>query len=141
MFGSLGDMMGLIGNLGKISKESQAITEELSGGNPSNRFSQLEHRWTIEVPAGSRIELHVEGFRTPSADDDFVFEYSTDGVSWFPISLPSLPFVDQNTDLAAPLPATLVGAVMFRIRDTVRTPGNQWLDTVSIDELFVRSVP
>jgi len=137
-----GSVSGGLSNVASPDGVLETITEELSGGSPPSRFSHLEHQWTIEVLAGSRIELHVEGFRTLGSDgDDFVFEYSTDGVNWIVISLPSLPFVDQNTDLAAPLPATLVGAVTFRVRDTDRTPGNQSLDTVSIDELFVRSVP
>jgi len=120
----------------------EMITEELSGGNPANRFSHLEHRWTIQVSSGTWVEVHVEGFRSSSADgDDFAFQYSTDGVSWSPIPLPSLPLADDETDLVVSLPPTLSGAVTFRVVDTDRTPGNQGLDTVSIDELFVRSVP
>ena len=37
------------------------------------------------------------------------------------------------------MPADLTGNVIFRVVDTDRTSGNQSLDTVSIDELFVRS--
>jgi len=121
----------------------EAITEKQSSDTPpTNRFSRLEHHWTIQVPEGSRIEFHVEGFRTTSPDgDDFVFDYSTDGVNWLPISLQSLPLSDDDTDLVAPLPSALSGSVMFRVVDTDRTLGNRALDTVSIDELFVRSVP
>jgi Tol biopolymer transport system component len=138
----LGTVSGELSDVAAPDGAYEAITEKLSGGSPPNRFSQLEHRWTIDVPSGSRIELHVEGFRTSNIDkDDFVFEYSTDEVSWIPISLPSLPFADQNTDLvgllASPLPAT----VTIRVRDTNRTAGYQTLDTVSIDELFIRSIP
>jgi len=48
---------------------------------------------------------------------------------------------DDDSDLLASLPASTVGSVTFRVVDTDRTPGNQDLDTVSIDELLVRSVP
>jgi hypothetical protein len=122
----------------------QSIEEVISqGGNPANRFSFLEHRWNLNVTPGSRIELHVEGFRTASSDGDgFAFEYSTDGGSvWTPISLPSLPTADNDTDLVALLPGGLSGSVIVRVVDTNRGPGGQFLDTVSIDQLFIRSVP
>lgn len=128
----------------QISEDAlQAITEELSGANPAARFSRLEHRWTINVAAGSQVELHVEGFRTNSSDgDNFHFEYSTNGgTSFTPVALGPLALADDVTDLLGLLPATLTGNVLFRVVDTNRTPGTQSLDTVSIDELFVRSVP
>jgi hypothetical protein len=122
----------------------QEITEVLSqGGNPANRFSFLEHRWNLTVTPGSRIEFHVEGFRTSSNDgDSFAFEYSTDGGSqWNTITLPSLPTADNDTDLVAVLPGGLSGSVIIRVVDTNRGPGGQFFDTVSIDQLFIRSVP
>jgi hypothetical protein len=120
----------------------ETITEVLSGGNPNNRYSYLEHHWLIEVHAGSRVELHVEGYRTSSADGDaFSFEYSSDGATWNPISIPDLPLADDDIDLAATLPGTLSGSVTFRVMDTNRDPGSQFLDSISIDELFVRSFP
>ena len=119
----------------------EAVEEVLSGGNPADRFSQLEHQWTIDVAAGSRIELHVEGFRTSSADgDDFIFEY-WDGGSWVAVPMSSLPLADADTDLLGLLPSTISGPLLVRVIDTNRDPGNQDLDTVSIDELFVRSIP
>jgi hypothetical protein len=121
----------------------ESIAEELSSGNPSLRHSRLEHRWTIDVPAAGRVELHVEGFRTANLEaDDFQFAYSTDGGSvWNPIGLISLPTADNGIDLVGDLPASLSGPVLFRVVDTDRTAGNQVLDTVSIDELFVRTMP
>ncbi len=121
----------------------EALTEEESSGNPASRFSRLEHRWTVTVPAGGRLELHVEGFRTASPDSDtFRFEYSTDGGGSFTaVLLQELPLGDDDTDRVALLPATLSGPVIFRVVDTDREPGNRDLDTVSVDELFVRSVP
>jgi len=119
----------------------EVVEEELSGGNPANQFSQLEHQWTIDVAPGSRIEFHVEGFRTSSADgDDFIFEY-WDGGSWVAVAMSSLPFADADTDLIGLLPSTISGPLLVRVVDTNRDPGNQDLDTVSIDELFVRSIP
>jgi hypothetical protein len=88
------------------------------------------------------VEFHLEGFRTNSADgDDFAFEYSTDGNTFTPIGFPALPLSDDHSDQQALLPGTLSGTVTFRVVDTVRDQGTQFLDTVSIDELFVRSIP
>ena len=56
-------------------------------------------------------------------------------------SLPDLPFTDTNTDVQSLLPATLSGNVTVRVVDTNRAPGGQFLDTVSIDELWIRTVP
>ena len=122
----LGSVSGSFAALAAADDQLESITEVLSsGGNPSNRFSQLEHRWTIQVSAGSQVEFHVEGFRTSSPDgDDFAFEFSTDGGgSWNPISLPSLPFLDTNTSVIGALPPGLSGAVVIRVIDTNRTQG------------------
>ena len=121
----------------------ESITEVLStGGAPATRFSRLEHRWSISVPAGSREELHVEGFRSSSTDgDDFAFDWSTNGGSTFTsIVMPSLPLADPDADLVVTLPGSVSGSVTIRVTDTNRTAGNQTLDTVTIDELFVRSL-
>jgi len=120
----------------------ESITEEISGGNPSSRYSFLEHRWTFDIAASSRIELHLEAYHSDSTDgDSFAFEYSTDGGTvWAPIAL-ALPTTDEGLDRVAELPGALSGPVLFRVVDTDQTAGNQAQDTVFIDELFVRSVP
>ena len=56
-------------------------------------------------------------------------------------SLGSLPLADDDQDQIALLPPTVSGSVMIRVIDTDRTPGSRDLDSVSIDELFLRSVP
>jgi hypothetical protein len=121
----------------------QSIVEETTSGNPSTRVSRLEHHWTLSIPSGSRVELHVEGFRTISPDNDgFVFDYSADdGASWQPIDLPELPLADENSDLVAALPSSLSGVVIVRVRDTNREPGNADQDIVAVDQLFVRVMP
>jgi N-acetylneuraminic acid mutarotase len=121
---------------------AQAITEVLSTGSPSSRFSRLEHRWTITVAPGSAKEFHVEAWRTSSPDGDgFEFEYSTDGVTWNPILVDVLPQADDDTDRVGTLPAGLTGPVTIRVVDTNRVAGAQALDTVSVDELWIRSIP
>ena len=121
----------------------EALTEELSGGSPSTRFSRLEHRWTIQVAAGSTLEFHVEAHQTNSSDGDFFpFEYSTNGTVWITIFQNFLGSADPNFDQTHFLPPSLAGqTVMIRVRDTDRTPGNVALDTVFVDEMFIRSLP
>ncbi len=123
---------------------AQTITEVLSsGGSPSTRFSQLEHRWSFTVAAGSTKELHVEGFRSSSTDgDDFRFEWSTNGgASFTPVTMASLPLADGDTDLVGNLPGAVSGSVLIRVVDTDRTAGHQTLDSVALDEVFIRSIP
>jgi hypothetical protein len=121
----------------------ESITEELSGGGPSSRYSRLEHRWTFDVTGGSVVELHLEGYRSDSPDDDnFELEYSTDGgATWQPASLSNLPRTDNGIDLVSRLPEGISGTVVFRVIDTDRTAGHADLDSVHVDDLFVRSVP
>jgi hypothetical protein len=116
--------------------------EEVTGGSPSTRVSRLEHRWTFALAAGAVRQLHVEGFRSTSTDgDDFRFEYSMDGTSFTPIAMTSLPFADDGIDLVGTLPGGAAGIVTIRVVDTDRTPGNQTVDSVSVDEVFVRAAP
>lgn len=130
-------------NTGASDGTIEAIEEESTSGNPSTRISRLEHRWTFTVPSGSRVEFHVVGSRTASPDgDDFIFEYSTDsGTTWNPVTVGSLPLTEDTIDLVSDLPSELTGVVLIRVVDTDRSPGNTDLDTLSIDELFVRIVP
>jgi hypothetical protein len=121
----------------------ESIQEVLtSGGKPAARYSYLEHRFTFNVPAGTRTELHVEGSRTSSSDgDSFRFGWSTDGVTFTAAPIPDLPFSDGNADLSGLLPAGLSGNVTIRVVDTNHNAGGQFLDTVSIDEIWIRIVP
>ncbi len=137
-----GTVTGTFQNLQASDNVRESIQEVLSsGGNPSSRYSFLEHRWTVDAAPGSRVELHVEGSRTSSADgDSFRFEWSTDGTTWTPVSMPALPTVEGG-DVQGLLPSNLSGTVTVRVVDTNRTAGSQTLDTVSIDELWIRAVP
>jgi thrombospondin type 3 repeat protein len=137
-----GTVTGTIGATFSSDDTAESIQEVLStGGNPGSRFSRLEQRWTFTVPAGSRAELHMEGWRTASSDgDDFAFEWSTDGTTFHPIAL-SLPLADPDAYQTAALPALPAGTLTLRVVDTNRTAGAQALDTVSIDEAFVRVIP
>jgi hypothetical protein len=64
-----------------------------------------------------------------------------DGVTFTASPISDLPFADGNADLAGVLPAGLSGNVTVRVVDTNRNAGGQFLDTVSIDEIWIRIVP
>jgi hypothetical protein len=103
--------------------------------------SRLDHRWTFEVVAGERIELHIEWWWTQSIDGDTIaIEYSTDGASWTPIPMIPPP-TDLDYDMVAELPDTLSGTVLVRMVDTNHEIPNASLDLVYVDQLYIRSIP
>jgi N-acetylneuraminic acid mutarotase len=120
----------------------ETIAEEVTSGSPSTRISRLEKRFTFAVPAGSRVELHVEGFRSSSTDGDgFRFELSVNGgTSFADVSLAALPLLDDDVDRSVLLPGGLPATVLIRVVDTDRTSGHSAVDSVAIDELFLRVI-
>jgi serine protease len=115
----------------------ESIQERESGGKPSNRYSYLEHKWTIGVAAGTSVTFYVEAHRTASSDgDDFVFAYSTNDASYT-----DLITVTATSDqvYSAVMPSNLSGTVYIRVTDTDRTSGNRSLDEIFIDEMYVES--
>jgi N-acetylneuraminic acid mutarotase len=136
-----GTVSGSVANT-QSSNNAYVTMTEVKAGSGASAYSRLEERWTVTVVAGSVKQLHVEGFKGVSTDgDDFEFGYSADGGATFtPLSL-SLPSADDNDDRVATLPGSLSGNVLIRVVDTDRTAGHQTLDTVSVDELWIRSVP
>ncbi len=119
----------------------ETIAEETTSGSPSTRFSRLEKRFSFSVPPGSRVEVHVEGFRSASTDGDtFRFELSVDGGTSFSDLGLTLPLADDDVDRSVVL-GSVPPTVVIRVLDTDRTPGHASVDTVAIDELFLRVVP
>jgi hypothetical protein len=95
----------------------------------------------VSVGAGTRKELHVAGSYLNSNDgDDFRFEYSTNGTTFAPLTL-SLLLNGSYVDKLVELPGNPSGTITIRVVDTDRTAGHQSLDTIFIDELWIRAVP
>lgn len=108
-------------------------------GNPVKGFSSLEHKWTINVTGGTTVMFYVEAYRTASPDgDDFVFAYSTDDVSYTDM-LTVTKTSDDDTYQSYALPATTSGTVYIRVVDTDSTQGSQNMDTVYVDDMYIRS--
>jgi PKD repeat protein len=115
---------------------AQALTERESGGRRDQRHSWLEHTWQFAVAPGSSVTLHANAWSGGSADgDSFRFAWSADNSAYTPL------FTVNSTSPAnvqsAPIPAS--GTIFVRVSDTDRQAGNRALDTVFVDQLFIRS--
>lgn len=118
----------------------EAITERLSGGKPSNRYSYLEHKWTFNVSAGDTVTFNVEAYKSADGDgDNFILAYSTDD-SVYNDLVTVWKTADDDTVQSCPLPASTAGTVYVRVKDTSQIPGSQSLDTIFIDRMYIRSV-
>ncbi|MCH8042669.1 MAG: S8 family serine peptidase [Planctomycetes bacterium] len=117
----------------------EEITERHSGGKPSNRISFLEHIWTFNVGGGDPATFYVEAVRIDSGEgDEFVFAYSTDGSSYTDM-LSVTKTADDDAYQTFLLPPGISGTLFVRVTDLDRTVGNNILDTILIDEMFIRS--
>ena len=121
----------------------ESITENLSIGNPAKRrYSHLEHKWTTDVIDGSKanVTFYLEAHHSLSSDgDDFVFAYSANDDTYTDM-VTVIKTDDNDTCQTYELPNDLSGTVYIRVKDTDQTAGNQGLDTVHIDQMFIRSV-
>jgi hypothetical protein len=117
----------------------ESITEIQSGGKPSNRHSLLEHKWTVNVTGGSSVTFFVEAYHTANSEgDDFIFAYSTDDSSYTNM-VTVTKTADDDTAQSFALPGGTSGTVYIRVVDTDSTKGNSGLDTVYIDQMYIRS--
>ncbi|UCD29976.1 MAG: metallophosphoesterase, partial [Planctomycetota bacterium] len=119
----------------------ESIEEILSDTNPSkDRYSYLEHKWTIDVTGGSTVTFYVEAYHTSNSEgDDFVFAYSLND-SDYTNMLTVTKTSDDDTAQSYELPGDTIGTVYIRVMDTDQSAGNQTLDTIYIDNMYVQSV-
>ncbi|MCK4299624.1 MAG: hypothetical protein KAX80_08820, partial [Planctomycetes bacterium] len=117
----------------------ESITEEESGGKPENRYSYLEHKWTINVIGGDTVTFYVEAHHTANTEnDDFVFAYSTDD-STYTDMLTVTNTTDANTYQSYGMPNDINGPVYIRVMDTDQSQGNRTLDTIYVDHMYIKS--
>jgi len=133
---SAGSLGGSINNLQANDAAVRSVTERESGGRKRSRYSYLSHTWVITAPGGDSVTLYLGGYRSVSSDGDgMALSYSIDGGTFaaLPINLGT-----NDADYLYALPAS-GGTVRVRVSDTDQTAGNRSLDTVYIDQLFVRT--
>lgn len=127
-----------------ISIDQVVVTVARANGTTT----RLEHKWQTStiVTGGSAYRLFFEANHTFSNDsDDFLVEWAPGSSGpWSALSTVTKNF-DDNTTQNGILPVTVAGTqIWVRVTDTNRTAGNGTLDTLYIDNLFVRryvSVP
>jgi Big-like domain-containing protein len=115
----------------------ETIMEKKSIGKPP-RHSTLEHQWTFNVTGGETVTFNVEAFQTDSDDlDTFDFAYSTDGAN-FTHMLNVNKTEDNDEAQSYTLPASTSGTIYIRVTDTDHTDDNLAMDTISIDQMYIR---
>ncbi|MFT5138455.1 MAG: PKD repeat protein [Rhodothermales bacterium] len=114
----------------------QSITERESGGRKSSRHSFLEHVWQFSVAPGSSVSLNANVWSSGSSEgDEFVFAWSDDNSNF--ADLFTVSNTTSNNLESAFIPSS--GTIYVRVMDTDQTQGNNVLDTVFIDQLYIRS--
>ncbi|MEW5807187.1 MAG: S8 family serine peptidase [Acidobacteriota bacterium] len=129
--------------LGASDNFYESITEiqQPKSGSAKARKSLLEHKWKINVTGGSKVYFRVEAYHTANSEgDDFVFAYSTDNVTYTDMLTVSKTSDDGKLQSYA-LPSALSGTIYIRVMDKNRTKGYFKTDTISIDEMFIESIP
>lgn len=115
----------------------ESIQERESGGKPSNRYTYLEHKWTISVNGGSFAAFYVEACQNASPDGDhFEFYYSLNNQD-YTYMLTVTKTSDDDTEQSFVLPALTPGTVYIRVIDTDRTPGHRDKDTIYVDSMKI----
>jgi len=114
----------------------EVITEVEYTGHPVKRYSYLEHKWNfIVASSGGTVTFYLEAYRPANSDgDNFVFEYSTDDVTYMP-----LVTVASATEqiYSAALPDGTNGTVYVRVKDSNRSWGNTSLDPIYVDHTYI----
>jgi len=119
-----------------VGDATQTIRERESGGRKPNRHSYLEHVWLFNVQAGDAMSLVVTGSGSSSSDGDLMqISYRLPGGSY----QPGITLGTSMMEQVVPLPATTSGEVRVRVTDSDRGAGNRAQDTVTIDQIYIRT--
>jgi PKD repeat protein len=134
-----GNVNGVIENTHFDDGITQSVLEWESGGKKSTRYSFLEHSWLFTIPRGDVTTLHLNAWHSSSSDGDNIsVAWSLgDGSNFQEITTLKSTYDDGIRTFV--LPSGLQGEVRIRLRDTDRTPGSRTLDTVYVDEMYIRS--
>ena len=133
-----GTVSGTYPDLRDADGNEQSIRERESGGKRDRRYSFLEHTWLFNVQSGNAITLFLTGRQSASGDNDQMnFSYSINGSAYQPLP------INLDTSAAAyvaALPDAIPGGdLRIRVNDSDQSPGNRALDTVYIDQMYIRT--
>lgn len=142
-----GTRTGSLANLGASDGAVETITEVINSG------SDVVHRWTFNVPVGTVDHLLAinawRSFSNPGTGDEYHLAYSTNGSTYTDltqlVTRSSRDITRTRSDAGEPyqlwaIPATVSGTVYIRATD-VNTSGTETVDTLSVDEIFIRTIP
>ena len=117
---------------------TQSITEQQSGGKPSNRYSYLEYHWSFNIGAGASVTVYANAWSEGSSDGDtFDFEYSlNNGGSFAPMF--NVSSTSSGNLQSFELPGAPGGSILIRVVDTNQAAGQRNLDSVVVDHLFIQ---
>lgn len=121
---------------------TQSLTET---SNWWRGHDYLEHRWTFDITEGNVVTLFANTWVRRGRSfwwgggsvDNFNFEYSTDGVNYFPAFVVSSN--SSNNIQSSVLPTGISGTVYVRVMDTDRNPGDWDRQTIMVDHMYIRS--
>lgn len=136
-----GTVSGTLSGLLADDNTYESIREGLSSGPVKKRYSCLVHTWTFTVTGGGSVVFNVQAHHSASADSDhFTFAYSTNNVNYTSMLLVTKT-ADDNCPQAYVLPASIKGKLYIRATDSNHTSGKTALDTLFVDQMFIRSIP
>lgn len=117
----------------EVDGQAEVIRERESGGRKPSRYSYVDHRWTLDAPAGSAV-LTVVGHADISNDgDEFNLAYSTgNGFS----GLCTLAVVAPGSCTTS-FELNGGGTVTIRLTDSDQSAGSVSLDRVFIDQIVM----
>lgn len=110
------------------SNSSESLFE-LQAGTAEDPVWELEHRWRFDVGTGTEaLEFYISMYKSATSVDDYLWEYSTDNVSFTPMAT-----VTQSgwTTTRVPVPSGLQGSVWVRVVDSTDSAGG----LISVGEL------
>lgn len=142
---------GSLANLTASDGVVETVTERISA-----TAADVDQRWTFNVTPGANtadpnnllVAINAwRSFSNPGTGDEYHLQYSTNGSTWADLtrleSNSSRDVTRTRWDAGEPyqlwaLPPTLSGTVYLRATD-VNTSGTETVDTLTVDELFIRS--
>ncbi|MDX1450021.1 MAG: hypothetical protein R3246_13265, partial [Acidimicrobiia bacterium] len=107
--------------------------ETYSGG----KRTRLEHRWTFDLGAGGQSTVFVQAHHTGT--ENFDFAWSSDGSTWSNM-LTVTKTSDDDTYQTFALPTGVSGVIQIRVVDADRSRFEPVIDSIYVDDLFIRVV-